>query len=186
MRSSKQKIEDDSDYKCVNPRPNIPTRIHISASTMTEDSARINVNYPKATLAVLAGMALNFGGDWLIGANVEVFKGIETFSFPWILDVFFLPFGVGLLTAKVYGSKGGKWLACLPPLFVRCLTYVYLYLFAFNDGRDFFYHLNLYYWGPVVILVVEASNFGGILGEVLIGAYRKKASNSAAESDAKA
>lgn len=141
---------------------------------MSEDKARVVVSYPRATLAVLAGMALNFLGDWLIGANVEVFKGIATFTFPWMLDVFFLPFGVGLLVAKVYGSKGGKWLACLPPLFVRCITYTSMYFFVFNDGKDFFYNLSLFYWGPVVILVVEASNFGGILGEVLIGAYNKK------------
>lgn len=148
---------------------------------MSDNKARIKVDYPRATLAVLAGMTLNLLGDWLIGANVEVFKGIETFTFIWMLDVFFLPFGVGLLVAKVYGMKGGKWLACLPPLFVRCLSYLYLYLFVYHDGKDFFYHLNLYYWGPVVILVVEASNFGGILGEVLVGSYSKKKLTEATE-----
>ena len=150
---------------------------------MSDDKARVVVDYPRATLAVLAGMALNFAGDWLIGANVEVFKGIETFSFPWMLDVFFLPFGVGLLVAKIYGKKGGKWLACLPPLFVRSLSYLYLYLFVYQDGKDFFYHLNLFYWGPVVILVVEASNFGGILGEVLVGSYSKKKLGAAAATE---
>ncbi len=54
-----------------------------------------------------------------------------------------------------------------------------MYLFVFNDGKDFFYNLNLYYWGPCVILVVEAANFGGILGEVLINAYRRKADPAA-------
>ncbi len=140
----------------------------------------MNVNYPRAVAAVAAGMALNFLGDWLLGAQVEIFHGISTFTLPWMVDVFVLPFMVGLAVAKIYGSKGGKWLACLPPLFVRCISYVYMYLFVFHDGKDFFFHLNLYYWGPCVILVVEAANFGGILGEILIGAYGKKAATSAA------
>ncbi len=134
----------------------------------------MNVDCRKATLAVVAGMALNFLGDWLLGANIEVFHGIATFTLPWMIDVFLVPFAVGLAVAKIYGAKGGKWLACLPPLFVRCLSYLYMYLFVFNDGKDFFFHLNLYYRGPCVILVVEAANFGGILGEILIGAYGKK------------
>ncbi|MGB8517965.1 MAG: hypothetical protein WCD45_08755 [Gallionella sp.] len=125
-------------------------------------------------VAVLAGMLLNFAGDWMIGANVEVFKGIETFTLPWMFDIFVLPFLVGMLVAKIYGRKGGKWLACLPPLFVRFLTYCYMYWFVFNDGTDFNYHLNLHYWGPCVILVVEASNFGGILQEVIVGSYARK------------
>lgn len=127
----------------------------------------------------MAGMALNFLGDWLLGARIEVFSGIATFTFPWMLDVFLVPFLVGLAVAKIYGSRGGKWLACLPPFFVRCITYGYMYLFVFNDGKEFFYHLNLYYWGPCVILVVEAANFGGILGEVLVNAYRSKAQRAA-------
>ncbi len=134
----------------------------------------MNVDCRKATLAVVAGMALNFLGDWLLGANIEVFHGIATFTLPWMIDVFLVPFAVGLAVAKIYGAKGGKWLACLPPLFVRCLSYLYMYLFVFHDGKDFFFHLNLYYWGPCVILVVEAANFGGILGEILLGAYSKK------------
>lgn len=130
--------------------------------------------YARGTVAVLAGMLLNFAGDWLLGAHIEVFKGVSTFTLPWMLDIFVLPFLVGMLVAKIYGHKGGKWLACLPPLFVRCLTYGYMYLFVFNDGKDFYFHLNLYYWGPCVILVVEAANFGGILQEVLVGSYARK------------
>jgi hypothetical protein len=138
----------------------------------------MNNLFVRGTVAVLAGMLLNFVGDWLLGANIEIFKGIATFTGPWILDIFVLPFLVGMLVAKIYGQKGGKWLACLPPLFVRCITYAYMYLFVFNDGQDFYYHLNLYYWGPCVILVVEASNFGGIIQEVLVGSYARKFSHS--------
>ena len=135
----------------------------------------MNNHFVRGTVAVLAGMLLNFAGDWLLGAHIEIFNGIATFNFSWILDIFILPFLVGMLVAKIYGRKGGKWLACLPPLFVRCITYTYMYLFVFNDGQDFYYHLNLHYWGPCVILVVEASNFGGIIQEVLVGSYARKA-----------
>ena len=128
----------------------------------------------KGLMAVVAGMALNFSGDWLLGVKIEVFSGIATFTFPWMLDIFLVPFIVGLVVSKIVGNRYGKWLACLPPLFVRCISYGYMYLFVFNDGKDFFYHLNLYYWGPCVILAVEAANIGGILGDVLIGAYRRK------------
>lgn len=70
---------------------------------------------------MLAGMAIIFLGAWLLGAQIEIFRGLATFTFPWMLDVFLVPFIAGLAVAKIYGSKGGKWLACLPPLFVRWL-----------------------------------------------------------------
>ena len=134
----------------------------------------MNQPYKRGALAVAAGTGFNFLGDWLTGVNIETFRGIGTFTFPWMLDVFLVPFITGLLVAKIYRERGGKYWACLPPLLVRFLTYLYMYLFIYHDGKDFSYHLNLYYWGPCVILVVEASNFGAIIGEVLAGAYRNK------------
>lgn len=128
--------------------------------------------YIRATVAVMAGIVFNFLGDWLLGVRIEIFRGIETFNFIWMLDVFIVPFITGLLVSKIYVGRAGKWLACLPPLFVRSASYVYLY---FSDPHgDFYFNLHLYYWGPCVILAVESSNFGGILGDVLVGAYRKK------------
>ena len=126
---------------------------------------------------MIAGMLCIFFGDWVTGASIETFKGISTFTFPWMLDVFLVPFISGLVVAKLYGRRGGRYLACLPPLLVRCFTYLYMFLYVFDDGKDFYYHLNLYYWGPCVILVVEAANFGAIIGEVLAGAYRAEAAD---------
>lgn len=123
------------------------------------------------TIAVLLGMALNFFGDWLLGVRIEIFNGINTFTFPWMLDIFLVPFIVGLVVARIFG-KHSKWLACLPPLFVRGLSYAYLY---YSDPNgDFFLRLHLHYWGPCVILAVEAANIGGILGEVYMGAYHRR------------
>ncbi len=133
----------------------------------------MNPRHLKGALAVLAGMALNVLGDLLLGVRIEHFYGIATFNFAWMVDVFLVPFGVGLAVARIYGARGGKWLACLPPLFVRSMSYAKLYFLDQQYG-DFFYQLHLHYWGPCVILTVEAANFGGILGEVLIGVYGRK------------
>lgn len=130
--------------------------------------------YQRGIVAIAVGMAIIFLGDVVTGANLETFQGISTFTFGWMVDVFFVPFVAGLIVAKIFRERGGKYLACLPPLFVRFLTYVYLFFFVYHDGKDFFFHMNLYYWGPCLILVVEAANFGAIIGEVLAGAYRSK------------
>lgn len=128
--------------------------------------------YVRGTIALLAGMAINFFGDWLLGVKIEIFNGISTFNFLWMMDVFFVPFICGLAVAGIFGY-GGKWLACLPPLFVRAISYTHLY-FSGDRSHDFFYDLHIFYWGLCVILAVEASNLGGILGEVLKGAYGGK------------
>ncbi len=134
------------------------------------ENGKMNSRYVSGIVAVLAGVALNFFGDWLLGVRIEIFSGISTFSFAWMVDIFLVPFIVGLVVARIFG-KGSKWLACLPPLFVRSLSYAYLY--HSDPQGDFFLKLHLHYWGPCVILAVEAANIGGILGEVLMGVYRR-------------
>jgi len=89
-----------------------------------------------------------------------------------MLDVFLVNFIVGLVVARIFG-KHAKWLAIVPPLLVRSLSYIYQYLFESGEG-DFFLQLHLHYWGPTVILAVECANIGGILGEVLMGVYSRK------------
>ena len=48
-----------------------------------------------------------------------------------------------------------------------------LSIFSDSEG-DFFLDLDLFYWGPCVILAVESANFGAILGEVLVGVYGRQ------------
>ena len=116
-------------------------------------------------IATVAGVLLNFIGDKLLGVKIELFYGLSTFSFAWILDVFFVPFLVGLLVAWIYG-RGAKWLSYFPPLIVRCASYAYI---AYGAGPPHGSNLNpLGWWGFYVILAMEASGIGGILGEVLI------------------
>ncbi|MDR2876507.1 MAG: hypothetical protein LBV36_00480, partial [Chromatiales bacterium] len=103
--------------------------------------------------------------------RIEIFEGIATFTLPWIIAVFLVPFISGYVVAKIYAEKGGKWFACLPPLIVRTGAVLYLYFTDPLWNEDFFYHLHLHYWGLCVILVVEAANLGGVLGEFNLNAY---------------
>jgi hypothetical protein len=133
-----------------------------------------------AIAAIIAGMTVNFLGDWILGTRIEVFRGLNTFTPAWMLDVFLVNFIVGLVVARIFG-KHAKWLAIVPPLLVRSLSYAYLY-FVENRHGDFFLQLHLHYWGPTLILAVECANIGGILGEVLMGVYSRKPGNAPAES----
>ena len=115
---------------------------------------------------------LIFLGDWLLGVRIELFRGMATFTPAWMADVFLVNFLSGLLVARYFG-RHAKWLAIVPPLIVRSLSYAYLYVIE-NPSGDFFLQLHLHYWGPTVILAVECANIGGILGEVFMGVYHRK------------
>jgi hypothetical protein len=116
-------------------------------------------------IALIIGMSVNHFGDWLLGVRIELFSGLSTFSFAWILDVFFVPFVVGLTVSWVYGM-GGKWLCYFPPLIVRCLSYAEIY---YVSGTPHGSNLNpMGWWGLYVILAMESAGIGGIVGEVMI------------------
>jgi hypothetical protein len=116
-------------------------------------------------LAFIAGVVLNYLGDRLLGVKLELYSGLSTFSFAWVLDVFFLPFLVGLLVAWIFG-KGSKWLSYFPPLLVRCVSYAEIF---YISGTPHGSNLNpMGWWGFYVILAMESAGIGGILGEVLI------------------
>lgn len=121
--------------------------------------------YIMGMVALLIGMSLNHLGDRLLGVKIELFSGLATFSFAWALDVFFVPFLVGLVVAWIFGM-GAKWLCYFPPLIVRCLSYAeILYLSGTPHGSI----LNpLGWWGFFVILAMESAGIGGIVGEVMI------------------
>jgi len=121
--------------------------------------------YQRGMAALLIGMALNHFGDRLLGVKIELFSGLSTFSFAWLLDVFFVPFVVGLVVSKIYGM-GGKWLCYFPPLIVRSLSYAeILYVSGTPHGSN----LNpMGWWGLYVILAMESAGIGGIVGEVII------------------
>jgi len=146
----------------------------------------MSLNYSRAAIAVLAGSAVIVVGDLLLGVQIEFFYGMATFTFPWILDVFLVPFISGIVVALVYWERGGKWLAFIPPILVRMLNCFYLYLSNDQWNEDFFYLLHLHYWGPVVILAAEAANLGGFLGEARNGAYLRNNKNVKGVADGEA
>ena len=127
----------------------------------------------KGFAALLIGSAINFFGDRVLGVQIELFYGLQTFSFAWMLDVFALPFIVGLATGAVFGM-GGKWLCYFPPLFVRAISYYQLaHAAALPPDSSL---LVMGYWGFFVILAMEAAAFGGIAGEIIVkGTYGRSA-----------
>ncbi len=123
--------------------------------------------------ALLVGCAVNHFGDRLLGVRIELFRGLDTFSFMWILDMFALPFLVGLLVAVIFGM-GGKWLCYFPPLIVRSVNYYALAHYGFSSPDASL--LPVGWWGFFVILAMEAAAVGGIIGEVVMkGTYGRSA-----------
>jgi len=131
--------------------------------------------YLKGLAALLIGSALNHFGDRLLGVKTELFYGLATFSPSWILDVFFVPFLVGLVVAWIFGY-GAWWLSYFPPLIVRCFSYAGIYLSSsIPEGSTL---IPLGWWGFFVILTMESAAIGGILGEVAIKkVYHRKNSH---------
>jgi hypothetical protein len=118
----------------------------------------------RGLVALMIGMSMIHFGDRLLGVKIELFSGLSTFSFAWILDVFFVPFLVGLAVSWIYGL-GGKWLCYFPPIIVRCLSYAEIY---YVSGTPHGTNLNpLGWWSLYVILSVESAVIGGVMGEVM-------------------
>jgi len=137
---------------------------------MMEFSRLDKTRFLKGVVALLMGCLLNYFGDQLLGAQVELYRGIQGFGGLWIVDVFVLPFFVGLLVAAIFGF-GGKWLSYFPPLLVRSLSYYEFshQLLVIPQGAAL---APIGWWGFFVILAVEASAFGGIMGEIMMkGTY---------------
>ncbi len=122
--------------------------------------------YALGTATLMIGSALNYFGDRLLGVSLELYRGlVDKFSATSMLDVFLVPFIVGLFVALMFG-RGGKWLCYFPPLIVRTVSYAN---FFFADGLPEGSRLiPIGWWGFFVILAVEASAIGGVLGEVMV------------------
>ena len=139
----------------------------------------MNQRYMTGLFALMTGVLVNYFGDRLLGVKMELFSGLSTFSFAWMLDVFVLPLLVGLIVAWIFGL-GGKWLCYFPPLIVRSFSYAQiLYITGVPHGSI----LNpMGWWGLYVILAIESAAIGGILGEVMIkNVYGRSASPVAGE-----
>lgn len=153
----------------MNQRKANPIAAFMIGITNLGNSLRASSPYNKGFAALLIGTSLNYFGDRVLGVKIELFSGLATFSFAWMLDVFLVPFLVGYVVSWVFGA-GGKWLCYLPPLIVRCISYVQiLYITGTPHGSN----LNpIGWWVLYVILAVESAGIGGIIGEVMVkGTY---------------
>ncbi len=130
-------------------------------------------NHKRGAIALLIGSLIIVIGDILLGVQIEIFRGIATFNFLWMLDVFLVPFIAGLAVALIYKERNGKYLAFLPPVIVRCLSCFYLYLTNDQWNENFLHQFHIHYWVLAVVLCFQASYLGGNWGCVLIGAYKR-------------
>ncbi len=116
-------------------------------------------------VALTLGCALNYFGDRLLGVQIELFRGLQGFGGWWFVDMFVLPFFVGMLVAAIFGF-GGKWLCYFPPLIVRSISYYEIsHMSGVPQGASL---IPMGWWGFFVILTIESAAFGGILGEIVI------------------
>jgi hypothetical protein len=133
---------------------------------------------------LLIGTALIYFGDWMLGVKIELFSGLSTFNLAWALDMFFVPFMVGMVVAWIYGSEAhhsGKafrfsqglsiiiWVAYLPPLIVRSISYArILYVTGTPEGSSL---MPWGLWACFVVMTMTTAGMGEIVGEVIIKSY---------------
>lgn len=119
----------------------------------------------RGALALLAGSAIIYIGDHLLGIDLELFWGLQTFNPIWFLDLFVVPLISGTVVGMIFGL-GGKWLCYFPPLIVRFISYYhFMYFTSIPDGASL---MPMGWWGFFVILAVESAAFGGVAGEILV------------------
>lgn len=119
-----------------------------------------------AVLAVGAGALLIVLGDSLLGNNLALYYGIQTFSGSWSLSVFAVPFVAGIVVSLIYGL-GGKIYSHFAPLLVRTIEYVAAHQAGAAIPSDATV-LPLGYWFLIVILTMEFCAIGGFVGEIVV------------------
>ncbi|CAH1207125.1 conserved membrane hypothetical protein [Candidatus Nitrotoga sp. BS] len=123
------------------------------------------VRFFSGVVAVIMGCALNYLGDRILGVKIELFRGILDFNRLWVIDMFVLPFFVGVLVAVIFGL-GGKWLCYFPPLIVKSISYLeIIYLTGVPEGASL---MPFGMWALFVTVVMTAAGFGGVMGEIII------------------
>lgn len=121
--------------------------------------------YLKGTLAILAGCIVNIIGDKLLGIQLELYWGLQTFNAVWFVDVFVVPLIAGFAVSAIFGI-GGKWLCYFPPLIVRIISYYSIAnVTGIPEGASL---MPMGWWGFFVILTIESAAIGGFLGEIMI------------------
>lgn len=126
---------------------------------------RILLDILVGTLAIVAGVLVNYGLQIMTGVRLELYWGVSTFSPQWVLALFFLPVVGGFVVSVIYGF-GGKILALFPPLVIQVATYLdTLYWHIPPESASV---LPFIYWVLLVVVAMEFGGIGGFIGEVMI------------------
>lgn len=117
------------------------------------------------SLAIAAGVLVNYLADKLLGMRLELFWGVATFSPTWVIDLFLAPFIAGAVVSMVYGL-GGKILCYFVPIILRSFSYIEMLNYeVMPDGVSV---LPFWYWLLILIVAIEAAAFGGTFGEIIV------------------
>lgn len=135
------------------------------------------------------GTALIYIGDLILGVKIELFSGFSSFNIAWVLDIFFVPFLMGMVVAWIFGRDANHsgegfrftkgigiiiWVCYLPPLIVRSANYFYIqYVTGVPEG-SFLMPWGL--WACFVVMTMTTAGMGEIIGEVIIKLYGKTGS----------
>ena len=114
-------------------------------------------------IATAVAVAIILAGDALLGVQLEVFRGMQTFSILWILDLIVVPMIAGFAVAVIYGL-GAKIVAHFPALIAKSYVYFNLSQDMITDGQL----IPVGFWVLICIVVVEACAAGGLIGEYVI------------------
>ncbi len=118
----------------------------------------------RGSLAFGFGALVEHYGLRLLNVRIELFTGLSYFSLKWFAGLFLLSAAVGIIVASIYGL-GGKILAYFPPLPVLGLDYyASMHAAKLPSGSHL---MPLGWWGFFVILAIESSAIGGMLGETM-------------------
>jgi len=132
------------------------------------------------------GTALIYFGDKLLGVKIELFSGLSTFNVAWALDIFFLPFMMGMMVAWIFGRETNHsaesfrltqgigiiiWLCYFPPLIVRSFNYAeILYVTGAPEGTSL---LPFGLWACFAVMTMVTAGMGEIIAEVIIKINRR-------------
>ena len=129
----------------------------------------------------MIGTALIYFGDWLLGVRIELFSGLSAFNLAWALDIFFVPFMMGMVVACIYGREAHHsckafrfsqgismiiWVSYLPPLIVRSISYAEIYYVSGVPEGSSLMPLGL--WACFVVMTMTSAGIGQIVAEVII------------------
>lgn len=152
----------------------------------------MNKRFLKGLAALIVGIAIIYFGDRLLGVKLELFSGLSTFNLAWALDVFLVPFLMGMVVAVIFGREGHSeetfrftkgvsmviWLCYFPPLIVRSVSYAEIYYVSGVPEGSALMPWGL--WACFVVMTMTTAGLGEIFAEIILKTYGKSNQTAAA------